>query len=235
MNTIYLTVATNHKRVEAWMIDTIMLTAAIILLVALLYFEKRDSTRGRLLTKPFLSALFVAVALTGPKPDPAYVYRVLAGLLFCLAGDVFLIFASSKKLFLAGLVSFLTGHILYAVAFFLGSQPGMLTWIAGACFLVLSGVIFARLRPHLGRMLRPVAAYISSSPSWSSALHRSWGTKQEISPAGYSYFPGPSSSTSRIYSSPASNSSPVATSIASWGCPCITLAQFMIAFSIRFL
>ena len=82
------------------MIDTILLTAAIILLVALLYFEKRDSTRGRLLTKPFLSALFVAVVLTGPKPDPVYAYPVLAGLVFCLAGDVFLIFASSKNLFL---------------------------------------------------------------------------------------------------------------------------------------
>ena len=142
------------------MIDTILLTAAIILLVALLYFEKRDSTRGRLLTKPFLSALFVAVVLTGSKPDPVYAYPVLAGLVFCLAGDVFLIFASSKNLFLAGLVSFLIGHILYAGAFFVSSQPGMLTWVAGACCVALSGVIFAWLRPHLGRHVCPVLAYI---------------------------------------------------------------------------
>ncbi len=142
------------------MIDTIILTAAIILLVALLYFEKRESTRGRLLTKPFLSALFVAIALTGPKPDPNYAYLVLAGLVFCLAGDVFLIFASSKNLFLAGLVSFLIGHILYAGAFFATSRPGMLIWIVGACWVALSGVIFAWLRPHLGKMLLPVLAYI---------------------------------------------------------------------------
>jgi uncharacterized membrane protein YhhN len=150
----------NHKRAEAWMIDTILLTAAIILLVALLYFEKRDSRRGRLLTKPFLSALFVAVALTGPKPDPVFVYPVLAGLLFCMAGDVFLIFSDSKNLFLAGLVSFLIGHILYAGAFFAASQPRVLIWIVGACCVTVSGVIFAWLRPHLGKMLRPVLAYI---------------------------------------------------------------------------
>jgi uncharacterized membrane protein YhhN len=141
------------------MIDTILLTAAIILLVALLYFEKRDSTRGRLLTKPFLSALFVAVVLTGPKPDPIYASLVLAGLLFCMAGDIFLIFFAWQRLILVALVSFLTGHILYSAAFFLLSRPGMLTWIAGACCVACSGIVFAWLRPHLGRMLIPVVAY----------------------------------------------------------------------------
>ena len=100
------------------MIDTLILTSATILLSALLYFEKRDSTRGRLLTKPFLSALFVAVVLTGPKPDPIYACLVLAGLLFCMAGDIFLIFFASQRLILVALVSFLTGHILYAPLFF---------------------------------------------------------------------------------------------------------------------
>jgi uncharacterized membrane protein YhhN len=55
----------------------------------------------------------------------------------------------------------LTGHILYAAAFFLASRPGILTWIAGACTLAASGAIFAWLRPHLGRMLIPVGAYVA--------------------------------------------------------------------------
>ena len=142
------------------MIDIVILTAAAVLLGGLLYSEKRESTRGRILTKPLLSALFVAVALTGPRTETGYFGLVLAGLLFCMAGDVFLIFSASPKLFLAGLVSFLTGHILYAAAFFLTSRPGMLTWIAGACILAASGAIFAWLRPHLGRMLIPVVAYV---------------------------------------------------------------------------
>ena len=132
------------------MIDILILTAAAVLLGGLLYFEKRESMRGRVLTKPVLSALFVAVALTGPRAETSYFGLVLAGLSFCMAGDVFLIFPASPKLFLAGLVSFLTGHILYAAAFFLTSRPGMLTRIAGACGLAASGAVFAWLRPTLG-------------------------------------------------------------------------------------
>jgi len=143
------------------MIDIVILTAAAVLLGRLLYFEKREAMRGHILTKPVLSAPFVAVALTGPRTETSYFGLVLAGLSFCMAGDVFLIFFASPKLFLAGLVSFLTGHILYTAAFFLTSRPGMLTWIVGACGLAVSGAIFAWLRPHLGRMLIPVAAYVA--------------------------------------------------------------------------
>jgi uncharacterized membrane protein YhhN len=142
------------------MIKTLILAAAVPLLWGLLYFEKRESPRGQLLTKPFLSALFVAAALSGPHPDAAYFRLILAGLLFCLAGDVFLIFSASRRPFLAGLVSFLTGHILYTSAFFTAAPPGRLTWIAGACILPISGGVFYWLRPGLGKMLVPVGAYI---------------------------------------------------------------------------
>ena len=143
------------------MMDLLTLVAAAPLLVGLLFFEKRDSTRGRLLTKPLLSALFVATALTGPQPDPGYFRWILAGLLLCMAGDVFLIFFFSRKLFLAGLVSFLTGHLLYTVAFFSLAGKGRTSWIMIAFFLAVSGVAFAWLRPHLGKMLIPVLAYIA--------------------------------------------------------------------------
>jgi uncharacterized membrane protein YhhN len=142
------------------MIDILILIAAAALLVGLLLFEKRESPRGILLTKPLLSALFIAVALAGPRQDPVYFGLVLAGLLACLAGDVFLIFTSSTNLFLAGVVSFLIGHILYAGAFFATSTPGMTAWIVGACGLAVSGAIFTWLRPHLGRMLVPIVAYM---------------------------------------------------------------------------
>lgn len=143
------------------MMDILILVAAATLLAGLLFFEKRDSTRGRLLTKPVLSALFVAAALTGPLPDPGYFRWVLAGLLLCMAGDVFLIFFFSKKFFLAGLVSFLAGHLLYAIAFFTLAGSGRTNWIMIALFLAVSGVAFAWLRPHLGKMLVPVLAYIA--------------------------------------------------------------------------
>jgi len=146
---------------KAWMIDILILTAAAVLLGGLLYFEKQESMRGRVLTKPVLSALFILTALVGPHSDPKYFGLVLAGLSFCMAGDVFLIFFASPKLFLAGLVSFLTGHVLYTIAFFTRALPGMLTWIVGAGFLAASGAVFVWLRPNLGKMLFPVVAYMA--------------------------------------------------------------------------
>jgi uncharacterized membrane protein YhhN len=148
------------ERSEVWMVNILILAAAGALLFGLLYFEKKGSSQGLILTKPFLSALFILAAFAGSHPNRTYFDLVLAGLLFCMAGDVFLIFSLSKKLFLAGLVSFLVGHVLYAIAFFSSSSPDRLTWIAGACCLTMSGAVFAWLRPRLGRMLVPVFAYV---------------------------------------------------------------------------
>jgi uncharacterized membrane protein YhhN len=142
------------------MMETLILIAAVPLLAGLLFFEKRESTRGLLLTKPFLSALFILAALNGPGSDPAYFGLILAGLICCLAGDVCLIFFFSRPLFLAGLVSFLAGHVLYAIAFFWKAPPGVSTWIVAVCLAAVSGAVFAWLRPHLGKMRIPVIAYL---------------------------------------------------------------------------
>ena len=143
------------------MTEILILAAAAPLLMGLLFFEKKESTKGLLLMKPFLSALFVTTALTGPQADPGYFRWILAGLLLCLAGDVFLIFFFSRIPFLAGLVSFLAGHVLYAVAFFYLAGPGTANWIAIVFLLAVSGVVFVWLRPHLGKMLVPVIAYVA--------------------------------------------------------------------------
>jgi len=141
-------------------VDTIIVIGTVSLLVGLLIFVKKESTRGVLFTKPSLSLLFVIVALTGPSSHPTYFDFVLAGLLFCVAGDVLLIFPA-KKLFLAGLVTFLVGHILYSIAFFMMASIETSTGIIATVFLLISGAVFVWLRTHLGSMLVPVIAYIA--------------------------------------------------------------------------
>lgn len=143
------------------MATTLILSAAVPLLAGLLFSEKRDSTRGLLLTKPFLSALFIAAALAGPAADPEYFKLILAGLILCMAGDVFLIFFDQRGPFLAGLVSFLAGHVLYAFAFFSLAGAGRGRWIVIAPVAALSVAVFLWLRPRLGRMLVPVLAYVT--------------------------------------------------------------------------
>lgn len=204
------------------MTETLILTAAAILLGGLLYSEKRESTRGRILTKPLLSALFVAVALTGLRAETGYFGLVLAGLLFCMAGDVFLIFSDSPKLFLAGLVAFLTGHILYAATSFLMSRPGTLTWVAGACVIAASVAIFAWLRPHLGRMRVPVAAYVMVISIMVIGAASILGERAADLTGRTLVFLGALLFYISDVFVPASNSSPADTSTASWGCPCTT-------------
>jgi uncharacterized membrane protein YhhN len=134
---------------------------ALLLLSGLLFFTKTESTRGLILTKPFLSGLFIMVALSVPYENPGYYGFILAGLLFCMAGDVFLIFFMSRKFFTIGLVSFLAGHILYSIAFFSLGSPGMLTVVIAALCLAVSAMVFIWIRPYLGAMVIPVIAYIA--------------------------------------------------------------------------
>ena len=145
---------------STWIMNVGILMLALPLLAALLFYAKKESTRGVLLTKPVLSTLFVMTALVGTHTNSKYFVLVLSGLLLCLAGDVFLIFFSSKKLFLAGLISFLAGHVLYSVAFFSMASPGTLALIVAAFCLVVSGPVFAWLKPRLGTMLVPVFVYM---------------------------------------------------------------------------
>jgi uncharacterized membrane protein YhhN len=86
--------------------------------------------------------------------------RAPCGLLFCLAGDVFLIFVLSRKLFMVGLISFLTGHVLFSIAFFTMATSGTLALVIAVLCLTLSGTVAVWLRPHLGTMTIPVIAYV---------------------------------------------------------------------------
>ncbi len=142
------------------MYEIIILVAAVILLAGLLVSEKRESLKGILATKPFLSGLFILMALIQPHPLASYYQPVLCGLVFCFAGDICLAFFFNRRVFTLGLVAFLIGHLFYAGSFFVAGGINMGTWIAFAAVALVSGVVFVRLKPHLDSMLGPVIAYI---------------------------------------------------------------------------
>ena len=141
------------------MLNTVIIIAALFLLVGLLFFEKNGNQRGKLPTKTILSGLFILTALLQPHPLPEYFYILLIGLVFCLGGDVFLALPQ-ERMFLFGLVSFLLGHVCYVLGFFYVSDLNPWTWGGSAIGLAISGLVFFWLRPHLGSMLVPVIAYI---------------------------------------------------------------------------
>jgi uncharacterized membrane protein YhhN len=91
-----------------------------ILLLGLFYYEKEDR-KPLIIVKSVLSLLFVVTALLQLHPVPDYYHYLFAGLIFCLIGDVCLALPQ-KKAFMAGLVAFLVGHILYILAFHLSPK-----------------------------------------------------------------------------------------------------------------
>jgi uncharacterized membrane protein YhhN len=141
------------------MLNFLTVILALILLCGLLFFEKRENQIGRLLTKTLLSALFLFVALIQPHPLASFFHFMLIGLVFCMAGDICLIFPP-KVMFLSGLVAFLVGHIWYTVAFFHTAGIHQLAWIGFLMVLVVGGWIYVWLKPHLGSMKLPVLFYI---------------------------------------------------------------------------
>ena len=141
------------------MLNTVIVLAAVVLLVGLLFFERNENQKGKLPTKTILSCLFILIALLQPHLFSEYFYILLIGLIFCLGGDVFLALPQ-QRMFLYGLVSFLLGHVCYVICFFYVADLNPWTWGGGAIGLAISSLVFYWLRRHLGPMLVPVTAYI---------------------------------------------------------------------------
>jgi uncharacterized membrane protein YhhN len=137
-----------------------VLIPALVLFAGLLYSAKKESIPGQLMTKPFLSLLFIIAAMIQPHQGSTYYHLILTGLILCLIGDVCLIFIQSRKIFTAGIAAFLAGHVMYVIAFFSFGVTGPFLWITAAVTLCLSAGVFLWLRPSLGEMLAPIIAYV---------------------------------------------------------------------------
>ena len=129
--------------------------------------------------KPLATAAILVLALRLPCAQPRYRHAVVAGLALGLLGDVLLILPGERA-FMAGLGSFLLGHVAYLQAW---RQRARL--LAAAWPFVLYGVlacaVFAFLWTHLPAALRvPVAVYVialammaaQAAATWSRNLNR---------------------------------------------------------------
>jgi len=140
-------------------ITTIIVPAAVLLLISLLYCEKKQAGQVVLITKSTLSVMFVLAALAQPHPVPMYYYLLLIGLVFCLMGDVFLALPQ-ERMFALGLAAFLTGHVFYIISFLsLISIDHWISWPPLAAF-GLSATVFVWLWPNLNSMRLPVLLYV---------------------------------------------------------------------------
>ena len=108
--------------------------------------------------KPLTTTLILAIGcLAAASVEPRYQWAIVVGLVFSLAGDVFLMLPGDR--FIAGLVAFLLAHIAYIVAFTTGAPLGSAPWLL-LPVAVVAAVILRVLWPGLGRLKVPVTIYV---------------------------------------------------------------------------
>ncbi|TYS67627.1 lysoplasmalogenase [Sutcliffiella horikoshii] len=101
----------------------------------LLAVEKQDKSWVYIL-KPGTMVIIILIAILGlGESSSTYGWWILAGLLFSILGDIFLMLPKDR--FVYGLGSFLVGHVCYVVGFSYFPGGGAVNlWISGALFLV---------------------------------------------------------------------------------------------------
>ena len=109
------------------------------------------------LFKPLTTVLSLSLAVAPPVVTaPPYQGWIVLGLVFSLAGDIFLMLPQDR--FIAGLVSFLGAHLCY-IAAFAGEGGFRLHLISLLPFLLYAALLVGYLWPHLGRLRGPVVVY----------------------------------------------------------------------------
>lgn len=132
-----------------------------VAVAAMLVTTRVGPRRAEWALKPLAASSFVAAAIAWGALDSRFGTALLVGLGCSWWGDVLLI-SRSKRLFLAGLVAFLLGHVAYAVAFALRGVDPTVTGIAlvGAAVAVVP--VARWLLPHVEPPMKlPVLAYMT--------------------------------------------------------------------------
>ena len=137
------------------------LTVTVILLIrAEILFKKKQIY----LFKPVSTILLIAVVLipmiSGNYFSLYYSLWILVALLFCLCGDLALMFQENQNAFRIGLVLFLVAHIVYALVFLkfsggITASVGMTVVLA-----IIAAIGYSYLYPKLGPMKFSVLVYI---------------------------------------------------------------------------
>jgi len=113
------------------------------------------------ITKPLLVPALAIYYLVATSQKS---YLFLAALFFCWLGDVLLMLQRDEIFFIAGLIAFLTGHVLYIICYrnFRSAGTGLTgpQRIRFSFPIVLAGTgLVTILFPHLGALQIPVMVY----------------------------------------------------------------------------
>jgi uncharacterized membrane protein YhhN len=123
--------------------------------------EYRSNSGFSGLGKLMAASAYIAAALSLGAVGTHYGRVLVVGMAFCWLGDLLLASKNRQNLFLAGLVSFLLGHLVYIGAFTVRgfSVPALVG--AAAVMAVFAWRVLSWLNPVVDqRMRRPVQLYV---------------------------------------------------------------------------
>mgnify|MGYP001823375615 CR=1 FL=1 len=121
----------------------------------------RNYRPGVWVAKPLASAGFIGAALACGALESPYGVASLAALVLSFWGDVLLIPEGAGPWFMGGLVSFLLGHLGFAVAFVVSGVSLGGAALALAAIAVPVWLVLRWLRPHVPPDMKgPVLAYV---------------------------------------------------------------------------
>jgi uncharacterized membrane protein YhhN len=135
----------------------VFVAAAAVSAAMHLFAEYRGPAWLVYVAKPLTTLLLIAAAIVGEDAAPLYRLPVIAGLVFSLFGDIFLMLP--KERFVAGLASFLVAHLFYISAFQSGIRFGARPLLL-VPFVLAAGLVLYFLWPRLGRLRVPVVLYV---------------------------------------------------------------------------
>jgi uncharacterized membrane protein YhhN len=140
------------------MLVAILTSLAIISGVTATLTAHRTRRTAHYIFKPLTILFIIAIALIPKHTVSAfYRYALILGLLFSLAGDIFLML--KRDYFVQGLVSFFVAHLFYTAAF-LYESGAELPFLSMAPFMLYGGLMLRVLWPYLGKMRLPLLAYM---------------------------------------------------------------------------
>ncbi|RLD40264.1 MAG: lysoplasmalogenase [Bacteroidetes bacterium] len=140
------------------MFQQILLFAIFITGMLYIVFDFRNKASLRYISKPLTTLLIILLAvLQEPEVSEYYKYLIISGLVFSLAGDIFLMLPKDR--FIAGLGSFFIAHLFFIFAFASDFGP---YWGWGYLIpIAIYAVVFLKiLLPHTKKMTIPVIAYV---------------------------------------------------------------------------
>ena len=136
-----------------------LVVLALVACAALVTCQLLGVAIGAIISKLVASTAFLAVAIHSGAARSRYGRTVFLGLICAWCGDMFLL-GDSQGLFLAGLVSFLLGHVAYVAAFWRHGQSYRWSLSALLPVAAISFLVSAWLAPFLPPdMVIPVRVY----------------------------------------------------------------------------